>query len=179
MKHDHSIERAKVHHLVRRALLVAGACGLLAACGATPGDTGVSAPETQKTTGPSFQAAVSGDLEMTVVGEGALAGARYGRYHLSFSGQPGGDAGAVIISLARGDTASPGPGTYTLGEDGDFDGNIEVHPGPADYAIEGGELVITAASGDALQGRYVFSAQERGGAAAIDVEGSFQTRAAD
>ncbi|MGY1528873.1 hypothetical protein [Luteimonas sp. A649] len=170
-------------------LALTGLCCLVAACGGAPGDTaapgtsgspattGVQASE--KSAGASFQAAVSGDLEMTVAGEGAIAGTRYGRYHLSFSGQPGGDAGAVIISLARGDTASPGPGTYTLGEGGDFDGNIEVHPGPADYAIDDGELVITAASGDALAGRYMFSAQERGGAAAITVEGSFQTRAAD
>lgn len=188
MKHHHATMRANARHFVRHTLFLAGACALLSACGAAPGDGAASAPASEAAattrespggTAASFEVTVTGDVEMTVAGEGALAGARYGRYHLSFSGQPVGDAGPVIISLARGDTASPGPGAYTLGEDGDFDGNIEVHPGPADYAIEDGELVITSAAGDTLAGRYVFSARERGGVAVIGVEGSFQTRAAD
>ena len=174
-----------------RALAVAGFCSLLVACGAAPAD-GAAAGSSDGTApaatvvpapggaaGPSFQATVTGDLELALEGVNAMSGARYGRYHLSFSGHPGSESGPVVISLARDDTASPAPGTYALGDEGEFDGNIEIHPGPADYAIEDGELVISSASGDKLAGRYAFSARERAGTASVTVDGSFQTRPAD
>lgn len=175
-----------------QALLVAALAGLLTACGAGPGEHAVTegprgTPEMDHApTAPaaaaadaSFRAVVTGDLDLVVEGESALAGARFGRYHFSFSGRSKGDGGIVIISFARTDTASPQAGRYRLGEGGDFDGNVEIHPGPADYAIEEGELVITDGSGDQLAGRYVFSAVERAGSATIAVEGEFQTRAVD
>ncbi|MGY0651971.1 hypothetical protein ACW7GZ_08910 [Luteimonas sp. A537] len=174
-----------------RALAVAGFCSLLVACGAAPADGAAAgssdgtapaatvAPAPGGAAEPGFQATVTGDRELALEGANAMSGARYGRYHLGFSGQPGGGSGPVVISLARDDTASPAPGTYALGDDDDFDGNIEIHPGPVDYAIEDGELVISSASGDALTGRYAFSARERAGTASVTVEGSFQTRAVD
>lgn len=177
------------------AAALAALCGLLlAACGGTPADIGVATSGSGATAGeaPSEGAAahapgaeawaratVAGDVELRLERGNALAGAMYGRYHLSFSGEPSGDAGPVIISLAREDTTSPGAGTYALGEAGDFDGNVEIHPGPADYAIESGELVVTSAEGDVLEGRYVLEAQERGGSARIRVEGGFRTQAVD
>lgn len=189
MTHGYRLGRRKAR-FGGQALALAVLASLLVACGGVPaeqtaaGDSGrpqaVDAPSAPSAPADaSFQATVAGDVELTVEGANALAGARFGRYHLNFSGQQQGDGGAVIISLARADTASPQPGRYRLGEDGDFDGNIEIHPGPADYAIEEGELVITDANGDQLAGRYVFSAGERAGSATIAVEGSFQTRPVD
>ena len=190
MKHMHPNPTA-ARRRFGRALAAAGICGLLVACGAAPADDAAAgspdgtapaatvAAAPGPAAGPGFQATVTGDHALTLEGVNAMAGARYGRYHLSFSGQPGGGSGPVVISLARGDTASPAPGTYALGDEGEFDGNIEIHPGPVDYAIEDGELVVSAASGDELTGRYAFSARERAGTASVTVEGSFRTRAAD
>lgn len=190
MELDHRIGRDSVRCCLYRILPLALLCGVLSGCGAEPVERGnaaatggsadevSAAPAGKATAKASHEMTVSGDLQLAMRGDSALAGARYGRYHLSFSGQPDGAAGAVVVSLARAGADAAQAGTYSLGEQGDFDGNIEIHPGPDDYGIENGELVITSAAGDVLEGRYVFSARERGGDAAIHVEGNFRTRPA-
>lgn len=177
----------------RRAMSMIVFSGLLAGCGAAPAD-GATAAASDSTHAAGQQAAaahapasaeegfrgsVSGDRTMTLDGSTAISGAIYGRYQFSFAGQPGEGSDPVIISLARDDADPPGPGTYSLGEDGDFDGNIEIHPGPEDYAIQDGELVINSARGDALAGRLRFTARERAGTATLAVDASFQTRPAN
>lgn len=189
VRREHRTRRLRPRNGFAAALALAGG-SLLAACAGDSGggdaavraDAGAapaSAAAAARSADAWFQAAVAGDVELAIEGGNALAGAMYGRYHISLSGQPAGDGGPVVISLARPDTAPPGAGSYALGESGDFDGNVEIHPGPDDYAIESGELVITAASGDALEGRYTLSARERAGSAGITVEGGFRTRAVD
>lgn len=191
MRQEHRKQGKGVRRGTGPTVALAALCGLLlAACGGAPADGGAATPgsgaaaDGEAPAGAAapvpgaeawVRASVAGDVELAIEGGNALAGAMYGRYHISFSG----DAGPVIISLAREDTASPGAGSYALGEAGDFDGNVEIHPGPADYAIESGELVVTSAAGDVLEGRYALEAQERGGSARITVEGGFRTQAAD
>lgn len=167
-------------------------CALLAACGGDPATgaaadgAGGAAASTSASQAPadalgaSFQATLTGEFNGSVDGTSAASGARYGRYHLSLAGTT--EAGElVIISLARADTASPGPGSYALGEDGDFDGNVEIGDDHRDFAIGGGELVISRASGDTLEGTLAFPAQERTGdpqAPTVEVEATFRTRPA-
>ena len=175
-----------------RKMLPLALCALLAACGGDPA-TGTAADgaddaaaSTNTPQAPangldaSFQAVLAGEFNASVDGTSAASGARYSRYHLSLAGTT--EAGElVIISLARDDTASPGPGSYALGEDGDFDGNVEIGDGHRDFAIGSGELVITRASGDTLEGTLGFSAEERTGgpqAPTVEVEATFRTRPA-
>lgn len=159
---------------------------LLASCGGQPppADAGTITQGDRQpaadTAEPSFSLHLEGDLSGSLEGTSALAGAKYGSYHLSFAGtaQPGDTL--AIISLARTDTQAPAPGTYTLGADGDFDGNLEIGPDHQDFAIDTGELVISRASGDALEGRLRISARERvpddgGRGQVIEVDGSFST----
>lgn len=124
----------------------------------------------------SHEVRITGAHELSIQGDSAVAGARFGSFHFSFAGQPDGTSEPVIISLARVGDAPPQAGTFRLGKQGDFDGNVEIHPGPEDYAIEEGELIISGADGNTLGGSYAFTARERFGDAAISVEGSFSAR---
>ncbi|MCK9489514.1 MAG: hypothetical protein M0Q42_08995 [Xanthomonadales bacterium] len=180
-----------------RHLLLAALAGLaLAACGkgsdgdnagagtdvaaATAGQTDVATAAAAANTGPvSFQATVTGASQMGIEGSTALAGAAYGRYQLAFAGQGMAGEGPVLVSLARGDTSAPTAATYTLGDAGDFNGTVEIHPGPAEYLIDAGELVITDGRGDVLSGSFTLTAVELGGEASVTVNGRFHTRAAD
>lgn len=159
-------------------------CGAMAACSgeSVVAEAGVATAQAPARTAKSdlaeaatHEVRITGAHELSMQGDSAAASARFGSFHFSFSGQPDGTTEPVIISLARAGDASPQAGAYRLGEHGDFDGNVEIHPGPEDYAIEEGELIITGAEGGALVGSYAFIARERFGEGAISVEGSFRT----
>lgn len=178
-----------------RQLLLATLAGLaLAACGssaegdhagtgaatANAGPADASPVAAATTAAPvSFQATVAGASQLAIEGSTALAGAAYGRYQLAFAGQGMAGEGPLLISLARDDTSAPAAATYTLGDDGEFNGTVEIHPGPAEYGIETGELVITDARGDGLSGSFTLTATELGGSDRITVHGRFHTRASD
>lgn len=177
-----------------RPLLLALLAGLaLAACGsqsanepAVTADAGdavataeaVDRPGATAGTPVSFQATLGGARQMGIEGSTALAGAAYRLYQLSFGGQGMAGEGPVLVSLARDDTSAPTAGSYTLGDDGDFSGTVEIYPGPAEYGIDSGELVISGARGDVLSGSFTLTAVEPEGGTRITVNGRFHTRAA-
>lgn len=161
---------------------------LLASCGGQPppAESGSAAPRAESpaaaedSAGSSFSFHLAGDLSGSLEGTSAVSGAAYGRYHISFAGtaQPGDTL--TIVSLERADTQMPAPGSYAIGTGKDFDGNLEIGPDHLDFAIEAGELVITRASADSLEGRLRLSARERApenGARGqvIEVDGNFST----
>lgn len=178
-----------------RPLLLALLAGLaLAACGsqsanepavtADAGDAVATAgaatdrPGAAAGTAIAFQATLTGARQMGIEGSTALAGTAYRLYQLSFGGQGMAGEGPVLVSLARDDTSAPTAGSYTLGDDADFSGTVEIYPGPAEYGIDSGELVISGARGDVLSGSFTLTAVEPEGGTRITVNGRFHTRAA-
>ncbi|MBA4155888.1 MAG: hypothetical protein H0X65_00220 [Gemmatimonadetes bacterium] len=172
-------------------------CAALAACGGDRGnDSGnpgaAAANGVERTVGSeaseasSFHATVSGAIDRTLEGNGALAGSKYGRYHINMAsrerqgGQP-----VVVIAFGRTDTNTPALGTYALGSGDGFRGTVEVYGDPQrEFQITSGELEITGADGDVLTGRFFFSASERteeysSQPAEIRAEGTFRTRPAE
>jgi hypothetical protein len=172
--------------MIKRICMAAILTGTLACDGAGAPDAS-PADRPPAVAGASFKATLSGAAEQKLDGTGALAGAKYGRYHIHMASD-GGRAGGppvVVIAFGRTDTSTPAPGTYALGAREGFDGTVEIDGTPErDFVISGGELVITKASGDVLTGRFTLTASElteeyTATPPEIRVEGSFQTRPAN
>ena len=171
-----------------KMLLSLTLCLILAACGGQS-DTGAgnnapqaNTPSSAVTMTPKstsfIKANLSGARPGELQGNTALSGAEYGRYHLNFAGTLDGHPGTVVVAFARDDTSSPAAGTYALGADADFNGTVEFYDDDSSFGITTGELILSNAHGDSLSGSFSLSAEERGGDAIIEAEGSFQTRAA-
>jgi len=163
------------------------ACALLAGCGEVRGDGGetpnAAIAEDEGPASSAFEVTVRGALEMTLAGEAALGGPKYGRYHINMAtkGSPGGTP-VVVIAFGRQRLDRPGAGSYSLGAGGDFGGSVEVYGDvQQEFDIVSGQLVITEAHGDALTGHFSFAARELsedyGGAQEqLQATGTFRTR---
>ncbi len=131
---------------------------------------------------PAFHVTMKGAVEAELAGEDAVAGARYGRYHIALvgGGNPG-DTPRTVISFARSGVERPAVGTYRLDRGGEMTGSLEIYgQSPREFTITGGELEITAGDGDQLTGRFSFTAREvveEYGASAAELrgEGAFRT----
>jgi hypothetical protein len=111
-----------------------------------------------------FEATMSGAIERELQGTSALAGVKYGRYHINLASRREGSRQPVVIALGRNDTTVPAAGTYSLdGSDpAGFSGTVELYGDPErNFEITSGELTITAAGADSLSGSYSFDARER------------------
>jgi hypothetical protein len=130
--------------------------------------TEVAASSKQQAPAPGgeaeFEATVSGAIERELQGTSALAGAKYGRYHINLASRREGSEQPVVIALGRNDTTMPAAGTYPLdGSDpAGFSGTVELHgDSERNFEITSGELTITSATADSLRGSFTFDARER------------------
>jgi hypothetical protein len=171
-------------------------CVAIAACGTAGGDadtangtvdaTARTAVESQ--TVPSFQAEMSGALARSLAGS-AIAGSRYGRYHINMSSRATEGAEepqpVVVVAFGRTDTSVPAPGTYALGGREGFSGTVEVYGSPQrEFDITAGHLVITSVESDVVSGSFSVTAVERAEefdnpTAEVRVEGTFRARPPD
>jgi hypothetical protein len=145
-----------------------------------------SSPTAAPSSDATFRVALTGAIEADYAGDGAVAGARYGRYHVALVGGGGADAPPrMVISFAHEGTERPAAGTYAVGSGSPFSGSLEIYSTPQrEFSIGSGELEITGVDGDELTGRFTFTAQELAeeyGAQPVEVQavGSFRTRAAN
>jgi hypothetical protein len=183
--------------MIRGTLQTAALCAVLVGCGdggaAPPGGTTADAERAGSPSrvaaaarSSSFRAAMSGDVELSLEG-GAVAGARYDRYHINLASDANAGQPIVVIAFGRDDTSTPAPGRFALGgSEADFpDGHVEIYGDPQrEFTITTGELKIISAAGDVLTGEFSLTAREPpedygGPSAEIRVEGTFRTQPAD
>lgn len=110
-----------------------------------------------------FSATMSGAIDGSVKGDGGIAGAKFGRYHVNLSSRPEGDEPRVVIAFARKNTEPPATGTFPLGGrgDDDFGGTVEIYGDPErTFVIKSGELTINHATSDVLHGEFTLTAVE-------------------
>jgi hypothetical protein len=176
--------------------IVVVVCVATAACGTAGGDADAAditmdaaAPTVVGSQAvPSFQAEMSGAIRRSLAGS-AIAGSRYGRYHINMSSRAPEGAQephpVVVLAFGRTDASVPAPGTYALGGREGFSGTVEVYGSPQrEFDITGGSLVITTVEGDVVSGSFSVTAVERAEefdspTAEVRVEGTFRTRPPD
>lgn len=178
--------------MIRGILQTAAICALLAGCGdsdaAVSGGNAAAAPPVNAAAAQStswFQATVNGAVDRTLEGR-AVSGALYGRYYINMASDREEGEPTVVIAFGRTDTGTPAPGTYTLGgSTASFPfGHLEIYADPQrEFHITAGELEITGAAGDALTGRFSFTARETveeygAPSAEMRVEGTFRSQPA-
>ncbi len=144
-------------------------CAAIAGCGGGtgPGDD----PEPETGSSGSFQATVSGDLALSLSGS-AVFGVQTQQGQQAFAigfikGDPGSNDSDIIV-IARNNTSTPGPGTYTIVSgscttctENDFASGFLHQVTSLDFGIylsESGSLTLESVSSELLQGFFSFTA---------------------
>ncbi len=177
--------RAKQGAAVLRLVL----CAAIAGCGDGTGPSNDTELETGSS--GSFQVTVSGDLALSLSGS-AVFGIQTQQGQRAFAigfikGDPGSNDSDFIV-IARNNTSTPGPGTYTIVSgscttctENDFASGFLHQVTSLDFGIylsESGSLTLESVSSELLQGSFSFTATAflKGGSVTAEnltIEGTF------